>query len=289
MLAFEPACAMLTPPHRRYLLILGNGAAHQRVHGSPDLVFAFNAQGGTHGLRDHIDVRMTCDRLGVHRISFKTCGVETDMEELQAHVNFLLKQQTQALGCLPSTGYALIHGLWSLADRIVVDGICFNPSLERPRHLSMRKPLAQAFHNWLGERRTSFQRWLTEPPSGWAWPMISGADIKRHFMSSAGNAKGIHHSEVVHALRQSSRTTSLDLLASLAAAKVHPTADLLVASTLVRELEGMFHLQRDQSETSNWWLYNDDASALIERLAGQLRVAQYLAFRRLLTRRVAPD
>ncbi|MCF8207078.1 MAG: hypothetical protein K9J82_18490 [Methylotenera sp.] len=280
---------MLPPPHRRYLLILGNGAAYQREHGSPDLTFAFNAQGGTHGLREHIDVQMTRDRLGLYRISFKACGFETEAKELQAHVNHSLEQQTHALGCLPSTGYALLHGLWSLGGRVVVDGICFNPSLERPRHLSMRRPLAQAFHNWLGERRISFQRWLTEPPSDWTWPMIAGADISRLVISSAGNAQGIHHSEVLDALRQSSRIASLAPLAPLVAAKVQPGADLLAASTQVLELEGMFHLQRNQSDTPNWWLYYDDASALIDQLAGQLRLAQYLAFRQLLTQRVVPD
>jgi hypothetical protein len=289
MLASECTFAMRRLPHRQYLLILGNGAFHQREHGSPDLTFAFNAQGQKRGLRDHIDVRMTRERLGVHRISFSSCRVETGVEELQTHVNFLLRQQTNALGCLPSAGYALLHGLWASADRIVVDGICFNPSLERPRHLAVRKPLAQAFHNWLGERRVSFQRWLIEPPSDWEWPMIGGADIANLVMSPAGNAQRVHHSEVLDALRQSSRTASLAPLASLATARVHPTADLLAASSQVRELESMFHLQRNQSYTANWWLYHDDASALIERLAGQLRLAQYLAFRLLLTQKVVPD
>lgn len=280
---------MLTPPHRRYLLILGNGAAYRRANGSPDLAFAFNAQGGTHGLRDHIDVRMSRDRLGEHRISFKACGVEMPAEELQTHVNFLLEQQTQELGCLPSTGYALLHGLWAGADRIAVDGICFNPSLERPSHLSTRKPLPQAFHNWLGERRVSFQRWLTEPPSDWEWPMIDGADTANFVMSPAGDAQCVHHSVVLDALRQSSLSASIAPLASLASARVCPTADLLTASSQVRELEGMFHLRRHQSETPNWWLFDHDASALIERLAGQLRLAQYLAFCELLTQKVEPD
>ena len=289
MHAPEPTCAALSTPSPRQLLILGNGEFHQREHGSPDLTFVFNDQGGSPGVPGHIDVRMTRDGLGGHRVSFSSSGTGPGTGDLQAQVNFLLGPQIQALGCLPSTGYALLHGLWAGADRVVVDGICFNPSLQRPKQLPLRKPLAQAFHNWLGERRVSFQRWVNEPPPYWLWPMIDGADVAHLVMSSTDTAQCIHHSEVMDALRESSRAASLAPLAYLASARICPSAELLAASTMVRAMEGMFHLQRNQSDTPNWWLFDQEASALIERLAGQLRLAQYLAFRQLLTQKVAPD
>ena len=72
------------------------------------------------------------------------------LDYLQDGANENVSDQMERLGCLPSTGFMVIHALWALHTRVWVDGIGFDPTLVRPPHLPLRKPLPQMFHNWLG-------------------------------------------------------------------------------------------------------------------------------------------
>lgn len=267
------------------LLILGNGKRCQTNNGNADITFTFNRPDEVGLTSKRVSVHMTRDSDGTYRIAVSSPSFHAGFAKLEHDINRMLDQQALALGCLPSSGYALIHGLWDHHERVLVDGIWFNPSLARPPNLAPRKPLPQAFHNWLGERRTTFQRWLTEPPMKWNWPMIDGVATESPWACTAPPQVSIHHSQLTEVMVESARSRSMRELADMAHARVEPSPDLLHASPEVTRLEQMFHLSRTKSDTPNWWLFDSEASVLIEQIAQSLRRAQHLAFSQAALRR----
>lgn len=278
MLDMSTSSQPTSPAFEAKVLILGNGRRRQVDTGCSELTFTFNSLGPTKAKSKLVNVQMTRDGQGAHRLTLETADNPAGLTDLEHHLNVMLDQQLQALGCLPSTGYALIHGLWSSHEGVAVDGIWFNPSLARPVELSPRKPLPQAFHNWLGERRTTFQRWLTGPPTCWSWSIVDGLDTKGTAANTARTQRSVHHTRLLAALIDSAKTGSLHGLEDIAQAGIQPSPELLRASAQTSQLEQMFHLSRAQSDTPNWWLYDAHASALIEQIVQRLRLAQYLAF-----------
>ncbi|MEK8087484.1 hypothetical protein WNB94_13775 [Aquabacterium sp. A3] len=274
-------CSSYTLPRRhpeRNLLILGNGLRYETETGTPDVTFIFNGLGAVDARSQEVNVQMTRDAHGRHQLVLRSSGNPDGLADLEHRLNQMLDEHAQTLGCLPSSGYALVHGLWSSHEDVMVDGIWFNPSLTRPADLGQRKPLPQAFHNWLGERRTTFQRWLTKPPIDWSWPLINGHTPQDAQAGTAAPQGRIHHTQLLDAMLRSTRTGEMHELEEITQASIEPSPELLQASDKTIQLEQMFHLHRSQSNTKNWWLYDTHASTVIEQIAERLRHAQYLAF-----------
>lgn len=201
--------------------------------------------------------------------------------ELKAAIETVLNcgfaQRCEALGCWPSTGYATIHALWTVARTVTVLRVSLDPSLARPATMPMRKPLPQAFHNWLGERRTTFARWLEDPRPDWTWSLVTdpGQPAECEWQSSAGE---VHPSEVLEAFNISARSGTLASIEAVACSRVQPSPMLLEASEPIRALEQCFHLDRQRADTRNWWFYDAEASGQVERIATEIRAAQRRAF-----------
>ena len=92
------------------LLILGNGDRKIEALNSPALTFTFNGRCDTLQPQGQVDVQMTRDTLGTYRLTLKSPDQSIDTSALEEELNRALEAQTRTLGCLPSTGYALIHG-----------------------------------------------------------------------------------------------------------------------------------------------------------------------------------
>lgn len=260
------------------LLVLGNGRRGQVDTTTATHAFTFNNPRTLDVQCKQIHVQMRRDATGMHRLTLESTGRHEEITNLEHRLNHSLDQQSLTLGCLPSCGYALIHGLWSSHDSVMVDGICFDPSLARPADLGHRKPLPQAFHNWLGERRTTFRRWLTEPPFGWSWPMIDGLNVIGSPEEGCPQTASVHHTQLLAVMLESAKTGSMRPLEGIARSGFEPSSDLLETSPQMTQLEQMFHLSRTQSDTPNWWLFDAEASILIEQITQRLRRAQFLAF-----------
>lgn len=195
---------------------------------------------------------------------------------LQARAKDQLALQTERLGCLPSTGFMVVHALWDSHHHAWIDGMNFDPTLERPLDLPPRKPLPQMFHNWLGERRLSLDLWLRAPPQNWSWPLTDMRTEQGNELQEPGG--GIPHIEILGALLEAQQSRSLDRLTSMLECPVKPSERLLQDAPETRRLEECFHLQRHLNETPNWWLYDEVGSMTINRLAQRLRSAQRRTF-----------
>lgn len=261
------------------IAVIGNGRAAANAALRCLLRFRFNAETVDLDPDLDINVRMVRDADSHTRFKIESANGTFGLNALEDRVNQWLPLQTRDLGCLPSTGYALIHALWATDAQLQITGVGFDPSLTRPLDLGRRMPLPQAFHNWLGERRTTYHRWLDCPQHAWTWDLVSTVRQALVPLRAERVAGGdVHYLEVVDCMRKTARTGQLAHFARLGRKSILPTLDLLHPHPLIKELEGGFYLDRHQKSTSNWWLFDAQASALAETIASNIRQAQHQAF-----------
>ena len=195
------------------------------------------------------------------------------------------KQGSRELQCWPSTGFSIVHALWTAGAEVVVDRIRFDPSLCREGLHGPRSAPALAYHNWLGERRVTLARWFASSPPGWRW------SLPQTIAPSPGHgAPATSIRTLLDAFERARSLRTLDDLTALA--QVHIAADpalLTVGPEAATsfDLERCFHLTRGVSETGNWWLYDDEGARVAQALAAQVRQAQDVAFIQALNRRPA--
>lgn len=261
------------------VLVAGNGdrILHPRL--MADVTVTFNGtqlQGHASAHVNASTAHESIDRKHTLVLRSDAAGLRLWLDDIQDSAHEDVSDQMERLGCLPSTGFMVIHALWALHTRVWVDGIGLDPTLVRPTSLPLRKPLPQMFHNWLGERRVSLSRWLSDPPSNWTWPLTSGPTDTYYEPST--DVAFVEYVDVLEALLAAQQSGSLSRLTQLAQRKVQSGDILLHESALTRQLEGCFHLQRNVSETANWWLFDHQASSVVNRLAERLRSAQRQSF-----------
>lgn len=264
------------------IAVIGNGRADSSPSHGCVLRFRFNAQIVDLDPDLDVNVRMVSGADGRAQLKVDLANGRSGLNVLEERLNLELPLHRRDLGCLPSTGYALIHALWATRTQLQITGVRFDPSLTRPRDLGRRKPLPQAFHNWLGERRTTFQRWLAWPQHAWEWGLVSNGHKGTVQTNAERAADGnVHWLDVLDCVREAARTGQMTDFASIGRQPILPTPDLLCPHPWIMELENGFYLNRHQSVTQNWWLFDQKASELAEAIASNLRRAQHQAFLRV--------
>lgn len=168
-----------------------------------------------------------------------------------------------ALGARASTGLTFVSLACGLTPRLWVYRMPLAPSLARPGGLENRKPLACTYHNWLGERRLAFE-------------MVRSSDSQIRWKSlylPSPEPSSVRHGDPWETLQAaaSSRSTELWDQASRYDA-LHLAAHM--DHSRIQQIEHLFHLVVGENETPNWWLYDQQASAAIERLLKKLMWCQ---------------
>lgn len=261
------------------VLLQGNGDLELHSGPTAEVTIIFNGakiEGNASALVNASTMQDRIHRTNTLGLQSDSPGLKRWLQDQQDTARAEVADQTAKLGCLPSTGFMVIHALWAQHIRVWVNGIGFDPTLMRPITVPPRKPMPQMFHNWLGERRLSLSRWLSDPPGDWTWSLTNGQiDVRDE---PPCNPPFVAFTDVLEALIDAQKSGSLLRLSQLAHYEVEPSESLLDDHAVTRQLEGCFHLLRDQSETANWWLFDHQGSAVINRLAKLLRSAQHQAF-----------
>lgn len=272
-LAQMPAC----------VFVAGNGSRVLRPDVPREVVIAFNKPSGQDvELSDVLAATAKDPTTGSYALELHSIRQDLApwLERLQHNAATDLAEQTARLGCVPSTGFMVVHALWSSRCSVRIDGLGLDPTIARPSDLPLRKPMPQMFHNWLGERRLCLHRWQSARPNGWIWPLTSRpADSG---LAQVGGPPAVPYGSVLSELFEARRTGCLGPLSKLAEFEVEPSQGLLRGDVATRQLEACFYLPRGQRDTENWWLFDHEASALVNRLAEKLRFAQTQTFRRAL-------
>ena len=170
-----------------------------------------------------------------------------------------------ALGARASSGLTFVSLACRLTPRLWVYRMPLAPSLARPVGLGNRKPLACAYHNWLGERRLAFE--IIHTASDHCRIYWSSLCIPDTEPSSA------RHGDPWEALQAAASSRSTELWEQASQHDAFHWAAHLDKSRL-KQVEPLFHLLTDESDTFNWWLYDQAASVAVERLVKKLMWCQ---------------
>lgn len=183
--------------------------------------------------------------------------LEFEQVLIEQHANLY-----SVLNSPPSSGLCCLFALLGKSIDVSVTRMNLLPSLTRDNSLPLRKPIACHFHNWLGERRLIL-------------PYITHIDWPQFYLPPI-------------AITRSQRGNPYELLTKLTTLK-KPTAMYAIQQlakidsqdwinyddlALTKSVDSLFYLSRTESHTMNWWLYDDQASKLIDIIHYQLAWAQ---------------
>lgn len=177
------------------------------------------------------------------------------------------------LGCFPSSGLVAVHAALPLAKHVSVYRMPLKPSLVRVANMSPRKPLACAFHNWLGERRLAFSLLREYGPERICWkslflePVVedrgklTDSDPLMLLTNLFSQGRNIQECELAEALEQ--------LTGAGQDAWVRN-----IDETCLAALERHFFLSRHGSDTPNWWLYSNRISVPLDNILHRIMLCQ---------------
>jgi len=267
-------------------LVIGNGPSARSLPGAPvDICITFNRREPPCAVKWHLDV-ISCRSGGAagSKIEITGEGPEGFADRLREAALRTAYKHESALGCWPSTGFSTLHGLWECDIVVKARGIGFDPSLSRDRHVGPRSAPPAMYHNWLGERRLSFARWLTAPPAAWDWPLMQPSITPPQHSSQV-----LRSPDLLIALASARATRRLDDLAKILTVPLRAEPAYISAkASHIEALEQCFHLARDVRETPNWWLYDEYGSVIIDTLAQRIRACQSALFAAAFMRPTTP-
>jgi hypothetical protein len=159
---------------------------------------------------------------------------------------------TPQLKAWPSSG---LSTLMCLNEKIfiAITGMNLLPSLLRNEHLANNKPMPNAFHNWLGERRVA-QLYLLPNinwPEFWLKENITTGDKNEDPFVLLKKLPFAHGN--IYLIKQLANINKEGWL------QYSDTTRLL-------EAEQYFYISRHQQRTPNWWLFNNEASKYMAKV-----------------------
>jgi len=154
----------------------------------------------------------------------------------------------------PSTGLSTIHTLTSMKTEIIhIKSMNLLPSIARKNNTPEEKNIPCHYHNWLGERRLAFSL-MTKNTIFWPqW----------HLPSPAGKLIAEDPITLLKVLENEPGNVHLPIFLSKISISCwlnHLTLDIL------HSLEPMFHLSRTSRASTNWWLFDYEASIYMARV-----------------------
>lgn len=166
------------------------------------------------------------------------------------------------LNSVPSLGLCCLFALIDTSIDTSVTGMNLLPSLARDNSLSLRQPKACHFHNWLGERRLILP-FIThiDWPQFYLPPVATTRSHRANPYELLTKLMTLEKPTAIYAIQQLANIDSQDWLSH---------GDL----ALIKSFDSLFYLSRTKSRTLNWWLYDNQASKLMDIIHYQLAWAQ---------------
>ncbi|QKI89638.1 hypothetical protein [Thiomicrorhabdus xiamenensis] len=237
--------------------IVGNGQGKLALN-EHDKVIRFNQP-----LTCHVKTQLTItnSKLSGVEQNFLICG-KTPGTDFSKKLEFNSLELERQLGNKPSLGFLTIMTMLEYGEPIRVSRMDLLPSLIRPSDYPHRKALPAAYHNWLGERRFAFSR-LEQLDWPEFWLKVDSGGKSEFFPS---------FSELLE-LPTRSRKEGRHLwheFSNISNQKWLKQADY----EKLKSIEPLFYLSRNEKNTSNWWMYDNQLSISVSRLQRILALVQ---------------
>lgn len=146
------------------------------------------------------------------------------------------------------------------------------PSYLRTTKLSERKPLASAYHNWIGERRIGLSL-LRKSATSFDWPELHLAPPPK--ATTPPRTRNIipRLNEWFTDAANEPQNANTQVLAELAQFPAEHWRHNAMDNE-IKEVEKFLFLARSQQETPNWWLYSNALSPILDKLILKLMLTQ---------------
>lgn len=196
----------------------------------------------------------------------------SEISDLQRELSDSANNLTNHLGCLPSTGLATVLTLHFRGKRIKCVRMPLRPSYLRTTKLSERKPLASAYHNWIGERRIGLSL-LRKSATSFDWPELHLAPPPK--ATTPPRTRNIipRLNEWFTDAANEPQNANTQVLAELAQFPAEHWRHNAMDNE-IKEVEKFLFLARSQQETPNWWLYSNALSPILDKLILKLMLTQ---------------
>ncbi len=169
------------------------------------------------------------------------------------------------LGCVPSLGLVAIHTLLNFKQATRVSRMSLLPSLKRAYNLSHRKPLPEAYHNWLGERKLALSCF-----NDLDWPEFL---LPAPFENESSNNVPYDCFSLLQQLPDMPREDAKILWKELSRVSSQVWFEQANYSNL-KMIESLFYITRNSQHTPNWWLYDNQLSNCVDHLQKVLAFVQ---------------
>ncbi|WP_025821005.1 hypothetical protein [Shewanella marina] len=171
------------------------------------------------------------------------------------------------LGQVASVGLTTMHALTQISEAdICVMGMTLLPSIVIPDNCSSKRAIPSQYHNWLGERHIALQ---LRKRYSIAWPDLT--------LKSAPTGREWIANPDYLLLQLQQRPADLEAINQLSQISVECWSSHLTRDSL-QELEPLFHLNRKQHYSKNWWLFDYNASGAIATIHYTLAWCQQVLF-----------
>lgn len=221
--------------------VIGNGPGYVEITSSPFFVTFNNVN---YGVEPSLHV-LNGKQFG-YGSSFVIHGALATTE-MEMNFKKLAEYLMRTIGSWPSSGLTTLYYLTEYYENIKVQKMDLLPSLARPASLNPRKPLPCAFHNWLGERRFALTNFLDKCH----WPQLLLTEPKTN------NTKYNNPFELLMQLSDEKMERKIvSYLKEISLSSWQESANL----TVIKAVEHLFYLDRNNNYTKNWWLYDYEAS-----------------------------
>ncbi|EGQ8946931.1 MULTISPECIES: hypothetical protein [Vibrio] len=169
------------------------------------------------------------------------------------------------LGCVPSLGLVTIKTLLNLEFEPRVSCMSLLPSLKRAKTLYQRKPLPEAYHNWLGERSLVLF-WLDNLD----WPEFL---LKAPHQNKLSQNSHCDYFSLLQQLPNLPKEEARRLWQNLSQVGYRTWLEQANQSNL-KVIESLFYLSRTSQNSPNWWMYDNQISICVDRLQKVLAFVQ---------------
>lgn len=204
-------------------------------------------------------------------------GEKGESRSLSIEFHTVAIDLSEQLYCWPSCG--LVALFWAVGRGLDVS--CYQMELSPTLSRDVGWPAGYApptvFHNYLGERRLALTQ-LSTTPTRITWPGILLPEVRLPLIRLEPSASSSLSDELRRLQDSNAPVTSRRKQLGQLVSQLIMDPSMMLAAASDIEAEKFFYLPRNVRHTDNWWLYDYEASLIIDSFVTVLRQYQQVIY-----------